>query len=61
MTLVRKDPRSERLSKLRLRIKASAPGGFFGSPRRQAMFCDRMAGIPDRRDTAGAAPSTRRV
>ncbi len=55
MTLVRKDPLIRARAPQRLRLKGAVPVRFFSSSRRQAAFCNRVAGLSDKRSASGTA------
>ncbi len=61
MTLVRKDPLIRKPTPERLRLKGPVPVRFFSSARRQAAFCNRVAGLSDRRSASGSAALMRNV
>ncbi len=61
MTLVRKDPLIRESAPERLRLKGPVPVRFFSSARRQAMFCNRVAGLSDKRSASGSAALMKKV
>lgn len=61
MTLVRKDPLVRDRPNERLGLKGPIPVRYFSSARRQAAFCDRVAGLSNSRSASASAALMKKV